>query len=180
MPILKIIIQCISISRAALMFVFIIYYKKLNIEINTFILVTAFLSDIADGHLARKYKLTTLGGKLLDLFSDKYLTCIIIIFLIIEDYCLFSLLLILTKEIFIISFRSITIEGHSLIITNRLIGGFLAGALWITSILHINNIFLNYINIYIFVLGLFNFVYFAFKIYINISSLKEIFKTIEN
>lgn len=99
MLLLKILIQIISIYRAISIFVFILFYKIISNEINSLLLVTAISSDFLDGYLARKFNLVSTGGKLLDLFSDKYLNCLSIIFLIIERYRLLPLLLVLTKEI---------------------------------------------------------------------------------
>ena len=100
---MKILIQLISIYRAIAMFIFILFYTIIPQHINLALLVTAILSDLLDGYLARKYNLASTGGKLLDLFSDKYLNCISIIYLIIEHFPLLPLILILTKEVFVLS-----------------------------------------------------------------------------
>ena len=176
MFIIKVFIQLISIYRAVIMLVFILFYTTLPNELCSFFLITAILSDLLDGYLAKKFKLTTTGGKLLDLFSDKYLNCISIIFLIIEGYLLLPLLLILTKEIFVLSFRSIEIDGKFIISTNRLLGGIMSGILWLAVFFHINKIFLFIINDIIIILGLLNFIYLIYKIMSNISNLKKVFK----
>ncbi len=175
MVFLKVFIQLISIYRAGAMLSFILFYTITSNEINSILLITAITSDILDGYLAKKYKLTSTGGKLLDLFSDKYLNCISIIFLIIEQYSLLPLLLILTKEIFVLSFRSIQIDGDFLISTNRTIGGVMTGLLWFTVFLHINKIFVSAINIIVTILGILNFLYLIYKIAKNMSKLKKSF-----
>lgn len=146
-------------------------------EINSTLLITAISSDLLDGYLAKKFHLMTTGGKLLDLFSDKYLNCISIIFLIIEQYKLFPLVLILTKEIFVLSFRSISVDGKFIIATNRTIGGIMSGVLWLAVFLHINNMYLSLIGYIINILGILNFFYLAYKIFYNISDLKKAFKS---
>ena len=176
MSLLKVLIQLISLYRAISIFIFILFYKVIPNEISSLLLITAISSDILDGYLARKYNLITTGGKLLDLFSDKYLNCISIIFLIIEHYSLLPLLIILTKEIFVLSFRSITIDGKFIITTNRTLGGLMSGTLWLAVFLHINNIFLSLIGHLIILLGLLNLLYLAYKIFSNISNLKNVFK----
>ena len=176
MLLLKVIIQLISIYRAVSIFIFILFYTVIPNEINSFLLITSILSDLLDGYLAKRFKLTTTGGKLLDLFSDKYLNCISVIFLIIEQYPLLPLLMILTKEIFVLSFRSIEINGKFIISTNRIIGGFMSGILWSTVFLHINHVSSFTINGIVITLGIFNFLYLIYKIVVNISSLEESFK----
>ena len=177
MAFLKILIQLISIYRAAAMLVFILFYTVIPNEINSAILITAILSDLLDGYLAKKYQLTSIGGKLLDLFSDKYLNCISIIFLIIEGYPLLPLLIILTKEIFVLSFRSIEIDGKFIVSTNRTLGGFMTGMLWLMVLLHINNKFLPIIDKLIIILGILNLFYLLYKIASNASNLRSIFKS---
>lgn len=177
MILLKILIQLISIYRAFSMFIFILFYTVNPIELNIFLLISAISSDLLDGYLAKKFKLTTTGGKLLDLFSDKYLNCISIIFLIIEHYSLCPLLIILLKEIFVLSFRSIEINGGFIIRTNRILGGIMSGALWATVFLHICNMYTVFINVLIIILGIINFLYLIYKIGSNISNLKKVFKS---
>ncbi len=177
MRLLKILIQLISLYRAISMLIFILFYKVISNEASSFLLITAIFSDILDGYLARKYHLMSTGGKLLDLFSDKYLNCILIIFLIIEHYRMLPLLIILTKEIFVLSFRSITIDNKFIIATNRTLGGIMSGTLWLTAFLHINNIFTSLIESIIIILGILNFFYLVYKIFSNISDLKRAFKS---
>lgn len=159
------------------MLVFVMFYTVIPNEINSVILTTAILSDLLDGYLAKKYQLTSIGGKLLDLFSDKYLNCISIIFLIVEGYPLLPLLIILTKEIFVLSFRSIEVNGKFIISTNRIVGGIMTGTLWFIVLLHVNKKFLSGIKNTIIVLGVLNLLYLLYKIVSNISNLRSIFKS---
>lgn len=176
MRLLKILIQIISIYRAVAILVFIMFYTIIPNNINSILLITAVLSDFLDGYLARKFKMTSIGGQLLDLFSDKYLNCISIIFLIIQGYALLPLIMILTKEIFVLSFRSIIINGKFIISTNRTIGGFMTGTLWLAVFLHINRLLFFAINSIVIVLGISNFIYLVFKIVSNMSNIKKVFK----
>lgn len=177
MLLLKILIQLISIYRAVAIFVFVMFYTIISKEVNSLLLITAVTSDLLDGYLARKYNLTTTGGKLLDLFSDKYLNCISVVFLIIEGYPLLPLLAILTKEIFVLSFRSIQIDGTFVISTNRTIGGIMSGTLWLSVFFHVNQIFPSILYIVVIILGISNFLYLIYKIVSNFSKLKEVFKS---
>ena len=173
---IKILIQLISLYRAISILIFILFYKIMSNGITSLLLITAIASDLLDGYLAKKFKLTSTGGKLLDLFSDKYLNCISIIFLIIEGYKLLPLLMILTKEIFVLSFRSISINGNFIITTNRYLGGIMSFTLWLAVILHINNAPISVVDVLVIILGLLNFLYLVYKIFSNISNLKKVFK----
>ena len=173
---IKILIQLISLYRAISILIFILFYKIMSNGITSLLLITAIASDLLDGYLAKKFKLTSTGGKLLDLFSDKYLNCISIIFLIIEGYRLLPLLMILTKEIFVLSFRSISINGNFIITTNRYLGGIMSFTLWLAVILHINNAPISVVDVLVIILGLLNFLYLVYKIFSNISNLKKVFK----
>lgn len=176
MLILKIFIQFLTIYRAGAAFIFMLFYTVIPNELNTFLLITAFLSDLLDGYLAKKYGFSTIGGKLLDLFGDKYLNCILIIFLIVEKYTLLPLLVVLTKEIFVLSFRSIEIDGNFVISTNRIIGGIMSSMIGGIAILHINGIFLSLISTMVTILGIANLVYLIYKIVTNFPNLKKVFK----
>ncbi len=171
-----ILIQCISLYRAITIFYFILFNQVTSIFINNFLFISSIISDYLDGYLAKKFKLETEGGELLDLFSDKYLNIISIIFLITENYPIFPLLIILTKEIFVLSFRSIKINNNFILKTNRLIGGFMSLFLYIIVLLNLNNIFLYSIYFLIYALGILNFIYLIYKIYSNLNYLKIIFK----
>lgn len=176
MTMLKIIIQIISLYRAGAILFFIMFYTVMPCEINLILLTTAILSDLLDGYLAKKYNQTSVGGQLLDLFSDKYLNCISVIYLIVEHFPVFPLLLILTKEIFVLSFRSIKVDGHFVISTNRIIGGTMSGMLWIIVFLHTGNIKFFNLVFFVKILGVLNFVYLIYKIFANYNNLKQIFK----
>lgn len=177
MLLLKILIQLISIYRAVAILIFIMFYSVIPNELNSILLITAISSDLLDGYLAKKFKLTTTGGKLLDLFSDKYLNCILIIFLIIEHYPLFPLVIILTKEIFVLSFRSIEIDGKFIIPTNRTLGGIMSGTLWLAVFFHINYRCILTVNSIVIILGIANFLYLVYKIASNFTDLKKAFKS---
>lgn len=173
---LQILIQLISIYRAVSILAFILFYTTSSNILNSFFLITAISSDFLDGYLARKYHLVTTGGKLLDLFSDKYLNCISIVFLVLEGYPLLPLLAILTKEIFVLSFRSIEIDGQFIIPTNRTLGGVMTGALWLTVFFHVNHLFPFALTGAITLLGILNFIYLIYKIVSNFSNLKKVFQ----
>ncbi len=174
---MKLTVQLISLFRAMCAFIFIIYHPALPSIHCTLILLGAVISDIADGFISRKYKVTSIGGGLLDLFSDKYLNCILVIFLIVENYQIIPLILIITKEIFILSFRSLTIDGQTILPTDKFWGGSMTFLLFLIVIFHLNNILSPYIDIFILNLGILNFIYIFYKIIKNLDKFDQIFKT---
>lgn len=176
---MKITIQLISIFRAIAAFAFILYFNYIPEIMNTILISLALFSDLLDGYLAKKYQLKSTGGQLLDLFSDKYLNCIAIIYLIVEGEPLLPLILILTKEIFILSFRSLKVNGQFVITTNRKIGGFFTASLFLIMILKLNKLLLMYLKIAIYILGIANVIYLIYKIISNRKLLWEVFKNSE-
>ncbi len=168
-------IQFLSLYRAICAFVFILFYRADAIVFNNVLIISAITSDYIDGYLAKKFELQTEGGALLDLFSDKYLNLIAIIFLITENYSLLPLLFVITKEIFVISFRSIKIDDEFIISTNRYIGGCMSGFLYIIVVLHINNLLIFPLNNFIYALGISNFIYLIYKIKRSFNKLKLVF-----
>ncbi len=173
---LKVFIQLISIYRAIAMLLFILFYNINTNIINSILLILAITSDLLDGYLAKKFCQESIGGQLLDLFSDKYLNCISVLFLSIHKYPLFPLMLILMKEIFVLSFRSMKIDEQFIIKTNRMIGGFLSGALWLAVFLQVNRLFSTIIKNMVYILGMLNLIYLLYKIASNFESLKKTFK----
>ncbi len=172
-----ILVQTISIYRAISIFLFILFYKSFSNFSNSIILITSISSDILDGYLSRKFKVASVGGQLLDLFSDKYLNLITIIYLIIENYPLLPLLLIITKEIFVLSFRSIKLNGKFILKTNRILGGTLSFSLYSIVIFSINSLYTSLVPYFIYILGFLNLIYLIYKISINFSDIKKIFKS---
>ncbi|MEI4380309.1 CDP-alcohol phosphatidyltransferase family protein [Streptococcus suis] len=173
---MKILIQLISLFRALAAFVFILYHGYLSEIISTCLILTALFSDLLDGYLAKKYKLESTGGQLLDLFSDKYLNFIAIIYLILAGLPLLPLVLVLTKEIFVLSFRSLKINNQFIISTNRVVGGCFTAFLFLILTLQINKLLLKYLPVGVLFLGITNLFYLIYKIMTNRKLLRDVFK----
>jgi phosphatidylglycerophosphate synthase len=90
----------------------------------------AISSDLIDGYLARRLKVTTYVGKVLDLVSDKSLTMISLLYAAAKGITLLPLALIGSREIITIGIRIIVVDGSQLLPTSRILGGFLALLIW--------------------------------------------------
>lgn len=93
----------LSLFRLCLVPVFVLVYfsgvRYANIYASLVFAVAAF-SDFLDGHIARKYNLTTTLGKILDPLGDKLMTFAVLICITIDKVIpLWSLLIFFTKEL---------------------------------------------------------------------------------
>ncbi len=88
-------------------------------------------SDILDGFLAKHYKCTTEAGKFLDLFGDKFLTIISIMFLSIKGMPIIPCTLIVLREVFLLSMRNVKNSGELLLPPQRILGGFTVFPIWL-------------------------------------------------
>ena len=78
--------------------------------------VLAYLTDILDGHIARKHNLVTSFGKLMDPMADKLLTCSA--FIMLSSSALVSpiaVIVIVARELFISGFRLVAVESGNVI-----------------------------------------------------------------
>lgn len=172
---LKILAQAIRIYRAAAMMIFILFYAKVPNEVLSLLLITALLSDLLDDYLAEKLKFTTTSSRLLGLFSGRYLNCISVIFLMVREYPVLPLIIILTKEIFILSFRDVEIDGTPVITTNRVLGGVMSAALWFAVFCNVNSLLTGKIYPYIVFLSIVSFVHVTYALLSNARSLRKVF-----
>ena len=112
-PILKIIPNVLTLFRslaAIILPIIIIYGDEIGALIATPILILAGISDYFDGFFARKYKVTSNFGKVLDPVADKLLVIGIIFALASENmfdyyYAFLPALLIVLREILISGLR---------------------------------------------------------------------------
>lgn len=83
----------------------------------------AIVTDVFDGYLARRLRVVTYLGRVLDLVSDKSLTLISLLYAAACGIDLLPLALIGTREIIAIGMRIIIVEGSQLLPTSRPLGG---------------------------------------------------------
>lgn len=85
-------------------------------ELSCFIFIVASATDFLDGHLARKYKLVTNFGKIMDPLADKLLVLSALIALTVEMRLpIWIVIIILARELGITSLRAIS-AGEGIII----------------------------------------------------------------
>ncbi len=100
---MRIIANILTGSRIVLGPLFLYSYLNLGFRFSLLILIFAGLSDLFDGHYARKDKVTVFGG-VFDVVADKIFVGFVILAYIISGFSLYILALILMREILQIIF----------------------------------------------------------------------------
>lgn len=174
-------IQLISISRAIVGFIFICIalYEKLNL-LAILLFVYACFSDLLDGYLARKFKCETEPGRILDLFGDKFLTIAFCLYAVAKDMPIIPLCVIVLKEVFLLSIRSLKTDKN-IFKPNRLLGGLTTFPIWFNTFLVLLSvkyidISYYYLSIIYWLCGIIVFLNLTFKIICNWSNLIDEFK----
>jgi phosphatidylglycerophosphate synthase len=123
-------VSAISISRllVALLFASVAFHVSPGVVAGVY--VVAMGSDLLDGYFARKLKVETDFGKVLDLISDKSLTIVSLLFAAIQGIGILPLALIGTREIIGLGVRMIIFDGSPLLPTNRTLGRVMVMAVW--------------------------------------------------
>lgn len=129
-------VQSVSLSRllAALLFAS-LAFQDVAPGFLASIYGFAMCSDLVDGFLARRLKIGTYAGKVIDLVSDKSLTIVSLLYAAERGMDLLPLAVIATREIIMIGFRSIVVNEAQLLPTNRIFGGLMALMLWSNTLL---------------------------------------------
>ncbi len=115
----------LTIFRLILIPVFIIFFfsrNPNNLSYSIIIFLLAGLTDFLDGYLARKYKLITKLGAVLDPLADKLMLITVLTCLVIKMYIpIWVLIIIAAKEIFMI-FCGIFLYKKGSIIPSNIFG----------------------------------------------------------
>ena len=109
----------ITLARICLIPIFLVVYlvqpfgEILNMWLALVIFVTAAATDALDGYLARKLKLVTNFGKLMDPLADKILVCsVLVAFTAVGAVPAWATILIITREFYISGFRQLALEQN--------------------------------------------------------------------
>lgn len=126
-----VIVQVVTISRAiaALGFISIAFVPGLTF-IALGLYVYACLSDILDGFLARKLSSATQTGGVLDLFGDKYLTIIALLYATAKGVPMLPCAIAILREVFLLSVRSIVANGQRIFPPQRVLGTITIIPIW--------------------------------------------------
>jgi cardiolipin synthase len=93
----------LTIIRIILVPIFIITFFLVSKWVALSVFIIAGITDLLDGYIARKYDMVTDLGAVLDPFADKLMLMSVIIVFTISGYIpVFVLIIILTKELFMI------------------------------------------------------------------------------
>ena len=109
----------ITVARILLIPIFLVVYlleplpALANTWVALFIFVLAASTDALDGYLARKLKLVTNFGKLIDPLADKILVCAVLVAFTARGVVpAWATILIITREFYISGFRQLAIEQN--------------------------------------------------------------------
>ena len=129
-------VQALTLSRAisALIFISVALTPNCrNLAIGFF--VYACLSDLLDGFLARRLNCSTKIGGVLDLFSDKYLTIISALYAIMRGISPLPCVIIVLREVLLLSLRSIKINEIPIFPPQRILGTITILPIWVGTFL---------------------------------------------
>lgn len=141
----------ISSVRIALVFVFELLIINSNYVGGLIVYAVAFLSDVIDGYLARKYNWITDVGKLLDPFADKLmLISALVCFTVNGIIPLWVMIFIGTKEFFMCLFGLILYK-KGLVVEANILGKISTGIWTVAVILNILSALIPEIKIFAFI-----------------------------
>lgn len=165
---LKNLIYTVNVYKAIALASFILFYTLFSREYNSVILITVVLSDFLTMYLIKAFKLDIAFGKLLVLFSSEHCKCVLLIFLLIENYASFPLLLIFAKEVFCLSFSDMQVNYVDDIVgTGGMRQAITLGALCFIALFHVNEVCLSFLNTFIVVLCILEAAHFVYAIALN-------------
>ncbi len=164
------IVQIVTLSRAvaALFFISIALISHYR-DLATIVFIYACLTDFLDGYLARKLCCTSSVGATLDLFGDKFLTIISLLFAIAMEMPVLPCALAILREVFLLSMRSIRIEGKPLFPPQRLLGTLMIIPIWSGVVLLLQNdrlltLTANQFNYFYWAIGILSVMNFVYKL----------------
>jgi phosphatidylglycerophosphate synthase len=138
------------------------------------------LSDFLDGYLARKWKVGSENGQVVDLLGDKYLTIISVMYAISYGIPLFPGALIIMKEVVLLSLRGLSSKNQKIVAPNRIIGSLYTIPIWVVTGLLLASDFLIIPSLIFFyfywIWGILGFLNLTVRIYLDRYKLINLFK----
>jgi len=138
--------------------------------------VIAIASDLLDGYLARRLKVVTYLGRVLDLVSDKSLTIISLLYAAACGISMLPLALIGSREIIAIGVRIVIVDGTQLLPTSRLLGGLMASMVWGNTLVLVSadrtSTFVHKVNLVYWGCAVIFVVTFIYRVYSNAGRIK--------
>lgn len=116
--------QALTLSRVALAFLFVILTPLREMWLlAALIYAAAWLTDFLDGRLARSKAVASRFGGAMDVFGDRYLAIISLIYVAVRGVSSVAIAVILLRELFSVSMRMVQIDGKGFMMSNPKVGG---------------------------------------------------------
>lgn len=145
------------------------------------IYVYTCLSDFIDGYLARRWKVESKEGQVLDIFGDKYLTIVSILYAVGRGVNVIPCALIILKEIALLAIRQLASSKIDILKPNKFLGVIFTFPIWVMTFFAINiGVLNNYFNtiliIFYWAWGFFAILNITFRVFADWSKIKQIYK----
>lgn len=116
--------QSLSIARVVLAFLFVILSPLADLwHVVAIIYLVALSTDFFDGRLARSKEVTSRFGSAMDLFGDRYLTIVSLLYVATRGVSLIVIAVIILRELYSISMRMVSVDGRAVMVSNSKVGG---------------------------------------------------------
>ncbi|MBV8686885.1 MAG: CDP-alcohol phosphatidyltransferase family protein [Alphaproteobacteria bacterium] len=118
-------VQCLTLGRVLLAFLFVVLspFPELRYFVAS-IYIAAWSTDFIDGRLARARQVTSRFGGAMDIFGDRYITVLSLLYVGHRGVSLPILAVILLRELYSVAMRMVHVEGRGIMVSHRIIGGF--------------------------------------------------------
>lgn len=116
--------QALTAARVALAFLFVILspFAELWLLVAS-IYAVAWITDVLDGRLARSKHVTSRFGGAMDVFGDRYLTVVSLLYVGFRGVSFVIIAVILIRELYSVAMRMVQIDGRGVMMSNTTIGG---------------------------------------------------------
>jgi phosphatidylglycerophosphate synthase len=128
-------VQAITLSRVVACFVFVSIALQPALAYWTLgLAVLAAGTDLVDGWLARRWGVATPGGSMLDACADKAMSAASVLYAVAVGMPPIPCLMVLFRDLAVLSLRQVTIDGAPLMVAQRWIGGLTAAPIRLATL----------------------------------------------